>query len=76
MGVNTFLALSIVFLFISLLGFIGAYSESKPLLEAYSFIMGFAIILTIVYSGVLVHYTNVFKSYYSLNWGDLMLYAH
>lgn len=57
-AINSFIALCVVLLGISILGFIGGYSESKTANEAYLFILGFATVLMLVYSGLLLFYSN------------------
>jgi hypothetical protein len=71
-----FLALSVVLLALTLLGFIGGVVESKTAIEAYSFILLISTIIMVIYSGLLTIYSNVFTEYYNDNWGDLMLFLH
>lgn len=75
-SINSFIALCVVLFAISILGYIGGYTESKTAIEAFCFILGFATILMFVYSSLLAYYSNEFTRYYSSHWGDLMLYVH
>jgi hypothetical protein len=74
-AINSFIALCTVLLGICIMGYISALVESKTALEAYSFILGFAIIVLGVYGGLLTFYSEVFDSYYAVNYGDLMGYV-
>jgi ABC-type nickel/cobalt efflux system permease component RcnA len=75
-AISSFIALSVVLLALTLLGFIGGVVESKTAIEAYSFILLISTIIMVIYSGLLTIYSNVFTEYYNDNWGDLMLFLH
>lgn len=75
-AVNSFIALCVVILAVSLLGFVAGLLESKTALEAYTFILTLSAILMLIYASLLTYYSEVFDQYYSANWGDLMLYIH
>ena len=72
-AINSFIALSVVLMALIILGFGSAISESKTALEAYAFILGFVIITLCVGASLLTYYSKVFESYYSINYGDIMI---
>ena len=73
-AISSFVALSVVVLALCFLGYIGGALESKTSLEAYGFLLAVAAIIMIIYGGLLTFYSNVFESYYMINWGDLMVF--
>jgi ABC-type nickel/cobalt efflux system permease component RcnA len=75
-AISSFIALSVVIIALTLLGYIGGVVESKTALEAYTFILVICTLVMIIYSGLLSIYSNVFTEYYNENWGDLMLFLH
>ena len=58
------------------LGVIGGILESKPVIEAYTFILFLTTLVTFVSGLLLTIYGNIFKRFYVNNWGDLMIYLH
>lgn len=64
-AVSSFIALSVVLLAVSFLGYAGGVVESKTALEAFGFILGVSTIVMIVYSGLLTVYAQVFDEYYT-----------
>lgn len=75
-AISSFIALSVVILAMCFLGFIGAMSESKPVVEAYAFILFITTLVMFVSGLLLTLYSKVFKKFYTNNWGDLMVYLH
>ena len=74
-AINSFIALSVVLLAVSVLGYVAGLTESKAALEAYGFVIAFSAMLMLVYAGLLTFYSEIFDQYYESNWGDLMLYV-
>ena len=75
-AVSSFIALSVVILCLSALGFIAGALESKTAIEAYGFILLVATLVMGVFALLLNSYSNLFDEYYDRNWGDVMIYVH
>lgn len=65
-----------VALALTFLGFVGVLTENKPVIEAYSFILFVITSVMLVSSFMLSVYSSSFRSFFSSNWGDLMVYIH
>ena len=73
MQANSLIAIVVVILALSFLGFSGGVTESKITIEAYTVILTFATVFMIAQSCLVTYYAKKYDTYHSQNWGKLMM---
>lgn len=73
-AVNSFLAAAVIIIGLAVLGYVAAMTESTTATEAYGLMTATLSVLMGAYAIILYINSGKMMTYYSNNWGDLMLY--
>ena len=73
--ISTLIAFMVIILALIFLGFAGAITESKIVIEVYTMVLAICTVAIICETAFVTYYAFAFDTYYAVNWGKVTMYV-